>query len=139
VYRSSGPNNSPSSDSPRLIRRCRDFTAALSNESFSESDIANAEVVFGELCGNVTRYAPGVLHVLDSGPGFRHISRLPADVLSESGRGLYIIAAMTAEFSVSQRDDGGSHARAVLVGRFPRSLLRSESLPAASDQVSTFF
>jgi anti-sigma regulatory factor (Ser/Thr protein kinase) len=130
----------------------RDFKDSLSPEAFSENDIANAEVVFGELCGNVARYASGiidvvvdrsgpqvVLHILDRGAGFRHFSRLPTDVLSESGRGLFIIAAMTSEFTVTQRVDGGSHARAVLVGRYPQSLLRDEALPAASDQVSAIF
>jgi hypothetical protein len=41
-----------------------------------------------------------VLHILDRGAGFRHFSRLPSDILSESGRGLFIIAAMTCEFTV---------------------------------------
>ncbi len=130
----------------------RQFAASLSSKSFSENDIANAEVVFGELCGNVARYAPGivdvvvdrsglqtVLHILDRGAGFRHFSRLPADPLAEQGRGLFIIASMTAEFTVTQRVGGGSHARAVLVGRYPRSLLLDESLPAVTDQVSASF
>jgi anti-sigma regulatory factor (Ser/Thr protein kinase) len=127
----------------------RSFVAALSPQNFSESDIANAEIVFGELCGNVARYAPGrvdvvldssgvqaVLHVLDRGSGFRHLSRLPADLFSEAGRGLFIIASMTTEFTVAPRVGGGSHARAVLVGRYPVSLLRDETLPAVSDQIA---
>jgi serine phosphatase RsbU (regulator of sigma subunit)/anti-sigma regulatory factor (Ser/Thr protein kinase) len=130
----------------------RKFAESLSTKNFSDVDIANAEIVFGELCGNVARYAPGiidvvvdcsgvqtVLHVLDRGVGFRHLSRLPADPLAEKGRGLFIIASMTAEFTVTERDDGGSHARAVLVGRYPRSLLIDEVLPAAADQVSATF
>ena len=55
-----------------------------------------------------------MLHVLDYGPGFRHISILPPDLLSESGRGLFIISALTHDFRVSKRANGGSHARAVL-------------------------
>jgi anti-sigma regulatory factor (Ser/Thr protein kinase) len=136
-----------------VARKARnDFTALLSPEQFSAVDVANAEIVFGELCGNVARYAPGVvdvivdfsgqqtvLHVLDRGVGFRHLSRLPADPLAEQGRGLFIIASMTAEFTVTQRVGGGSHARAVLVGRYPHSLLRDEILPSASDQISAHF
>jgi hypothetical protein len=108
--------------------------------------------VFGELCGNVVRYAEGlvdvivdssgiqtVLHVLDRGAGFRHFSRLPKDPYSEQGRGLFIIAAMTTELSVSPRIGGGSHARAVLVGHYPISLLREEILPLDSDQVPHVF
>lgn len=124
------------------------FVASLSTTLYSANDIANAQVVFGELCGNVARYAPGmvdivldtsgvqaVLHVLDRGVGFRHVSGLPRNPLDEYGRGLFIVASMTTEFTVSQREGGGSHARAVLVGRHPVSLLREETLPASSDQI----
>jgi len=130
----------------------RAFAAALSTKRFTDVDIANAEIVFGELCGNVARYAKGrvdvvvdssgiqtVLHVLDRGVGFQHVSRLPRDLFSEKGRGLFIIAAMTTEFTVSQRLGGGSHARAVLVGRRPISLLREETLPVVTDQVAQIF
>lgn len=114
------------------------FTSSLAHKDFSSEDIANAELVFGELIGNVVRHTCGncevdivvdhsgsrtVLHVLDSGAGFRYVSRLVPDPYCESGRGLFLIAAMTADFEVDQRPDGGSHARAVLRGRFP-SLLR---------------
>jgi anti-sigma regulatory factor (Ser/Thr protein kinase) len=141
-----------SADALAARKARRAFMTSLSPKHFSENDIANAEVVFGELCGNIARYAPGpievivdssgvqaVLHVLDRGAGFRHISRLPVDPLSEEGRGLFIIASMTTEFTVSQRSGGGSHARAVLVGRYPVSLLRDETLPAVTDQVAAIF
>jgi PAS domain S-box-containing protein len=141
-----------SADALAASQARRTFMRSLPENSFSQNDIANAEIVFGELCGNIARYASGpievivdssgvqtVLHVLDRGAGFRHISRLPADPLSEAGRGLFIISAMTTEFTVSQRSGGGSHARAVLVGRYPISLLRDETLPAVTDQVPTIF
>jgi len=130
----------------------RAFTSALPGAQFNKADIANAEIVFVELCGNVARHAPGpidvvldcsgaqtVLHVLDRGVGFRHFSRLPRDPLAEKGRGLFIIEAMTTEFTVSQRVGGGSETRAVLVGRYPVSLLRDETLPAVTDQVAQIF
>jgi len=130
----------------------RAFAEALSTKRFTDVDIANAEIVFGELCGNVARSAKGpvdvvvdssgiqtVLHVLDRGVGFQHLSRLPKDPYSERGRGLFIIAAMTTEFTVSQRLGGGSHARAVLVGRRPVSLLLEETLPVVTDQVAQIF
>ena len=141
-----------SSDANAACEARRTFSNGLSSKHFSPVDIANAEVVFGELCGNIARYAPGivdiivdssgeqsVLHVLDRGVGFRHLSRLPSDPLSEDGRGLFIIAAMTTEFTVGQRVGGGSHARAVLVGRYPVSLLRDITLPATTDQVAEIF
>ncbi len=49
-----------------------------------------------------------VLHVLDGGTGFRQISIVPPDLLSESGRGL------THDFRASKQLKGGNHARAVL-------------------------
>lgn len=123
-------------------------TGSLAHKDFSSEDIANAELVFGELIGNVVRHTRGncqvdividhggprtVLHVLDSGAGFSYVSRLVPDPYCESGRGLFLIAAMTADFQVDQRSDGGSHARAVLRGRFP-SLLRefTPKLPVPS-------
>ncbi len=113
---------------PRSVYAARAaFAAAFERHGGSPDDVAMAEIAFGELVSNAVRYAPGpvkviadwsapepVLHVLDYGPGFRHISILPPDLLSESGRGLFIISALTHDFRVSKRANGGSHARAVL-------------------------
>ena len=109
----------------------RDVRAELVNElqrvPLTDAGVANAELVFAELIGNVLRYAAKwvdvtldasgalpVLHILDGGPGFRYSPRLPLDVLNESGRGLFIVAQLTEEFHVTKRPLGGSHARAVL-------------------------
>jgi anti-sigma regulatory factor (Ser/Thr protein kinase) len=80
--------------------------------------------------GNVVRYAGGqaeiildlsgetpVLHVLDRGHGFEHNRRLPKDIMSENGRGLFLVTAFAEEINVSRRKDGGSHARVVLSGK----------------------
>ncbi len=104
----------------------REFSATLRERGLSAEDASSAEIVLGELLGNVARYAPGpvevsidwsgaapVLHVLDRGPGFRHIAILP-DVYSESGRGLFMVSSLTQDFHVAKRPHGGSHARAVL-------------------------
>jgi anti-sigma regulatory factor (Ser/Thr protein kinase) len=93
-------------------------------------DLAAAELIFGELLGNVVRHSPGrvdiildwtavlpVLHVLDRGPGFRSRrkrERLPVDELSESGRGLFIVNACAPDFSVRNRNGRGTHASATL-------------------------
>ena len=90
-------------------------------------DLCACELVFAELVGNVVRYAPGsaeialdwaspvpVLHVLDRGPGFRYFPKLPVDLLSECGGGLFIVSALAEEFVVTERAGGGSHARAIL-------------------------
>jgi serine phosphatase RsbU (regulator of sigma subunit)/PAS domain-containing protein/anti-sigma regulatory factor (Ser/Thr protein kinase) len=105
------------------------FVAFLARLGFTPEACANAELVFGELVGNVLRHtnhtgdveiavnnlgSDAVLHVIDNGGGFNHISRLPHDPYAEDGRGLFLIAALTEDFTVSQRPSGGSHARAVL-------------------------
>jgi signal transduction histidine kinase/serine phosphatase RsbU (regulator of sigma subunit) len=108
-------------------RARREFGDALRERGASFEDIYTAEVVFGELVGNVVRYAPGmaevtvdwsgplpVLHVVDDGPGFRHHAFLPNDIYAESGRGLYLITMLTEDFHVTKRPERGSHARAVL-------------------------
>ena len=108
-----------------------EFLHELEKGGLPKDERAAAEVVLGELIGNVVRYAPRwaditldwsggrpVLHVLDGGPGFRHTPRLPENLLSERGRGLFLVSKLTKEFHVAARPNGGSHARAVLAG-FP--------------------
>jgi GAF domain-containing protein/anti-sigma regulatory factor (Ser/Thr protein kinase) len=114
-------------DARSVTESRRAFGDAFRKYGAAGEDVAMAEVVFGELVGNTVRYAPGpievivdwsgpdpVLHVLDGGAGFRHISILPPDLMSESGRGLFIVTALTHDFRVSKGSRGGSHARAVL-------------------------
>jgi PAS domain S-box-containing protein len=104
------------------------FIGALRDAGVREKQLDAAEHVFGELLGNVVRYAPGpiemifdwargsapVLHVLDRGPGFTFAPKLPSDMLYERGRGLYIVWSLAEDFNVTPRHDGGAHARAVL-------------------------
>jgi GAF domain-containing protein len=85
-----------------------------------------AELVVGELVGNVARYASGiadmvmdfsgtwpVVHLLDEGDGFYYLPNSP-DVFSERGRGLFIVEKLSRGLSVDARPGGGSHARVVL-------------------------
>lgn len=111
-----------------VARKARhSFVATLRAGGVHGRDLDAAELVFGELLGNVVRYAPGpieimfdwtlgapVLHVLDRGPGFTLSPKLPSDLLSERGRGLFIVWSLAEDFNVTERYDGGSHARAVL-------------------------
>jgi serine phosphatase RsbU (regulator of sigma subunit)/anti-sigma regulatory factor (Ser/Thr protein kinase) len=109
----------------RAVRRA--IVAELEEAGFGESALFGVELVYGELIGNVVRYAPGtievvldrsgpapVLHVLDRGVGFRMTPRLPYDDMSERGRGLFIINELVDVFHVVRRSGGGSHASAVL-------------------------
>ena len=112
----------------RVAHKARhSFVAALRDGGVNRKDLDAAELVFGELLGNVVRFAPGpieimfdwtqdspVLHVLDRGPGFTLSPKLPSDLLSERGRGLFIVWSLAEDFNVTERYDGGSHARAVL-------------------------
>jgi GAF domain-containing protein/anti-sigma regulatory factor (Ser/Thr protein kinase) len=89
----------------------------------SEGDFDAAELIFGELIGNVVRHAPGpidvniawaqgrpTLHVTDRGPGFTRTPSLPADPLMESGRGLFIVEALSAHrFTVEYVPGYGTH------------------------------
>jgi anti-sigma regulatory factor (Ser/Thr protein kinase) len=100
--------------------------AALFALGYSDEAVFNAELVFGELLGNVVRHAGGrveirldggepdaVLHVLDEGSGFTRNPKL-SDAWAEGGRGLALIEFLVDDFSVSHRPGGGAHARAVL-------------------------
>ena len=104
-----------------------EFAALLGRYGAAGEDVYAAEIVFGELVGNVVRHGPGpaevfvdwtgptpVLHVLDDGPGFVYAPHLPRDPMAEGGRGLYIVCALTEDFNVTRIDGRGSHARAVL-------------------------
>ncbi len=103
------------------------FAGLLTAGGMLDDDVCSAELVFAELIGNVLRYAPRnvlvaldrtgenpVLHVVDEGTGFEHNPHLPLDVLSEHGRGLYIVSHLSKELSITRRVLGGSHMRAVL-------------------------
>jgi len=103
------------------------LVAFLARRGVGADDLMTAELVYAELIGNVVRYASGrvdvraewyqnraTLHVIDEGPGFQHMPRLPRDIYAESGRGLYLIAALTEHFHISRNHGRGSHARAVL-------------------------
>jgi anti-sigma regulatory factor (Ser/Thr protein kinase) len=98
----------------------------LRKKGCHDADYASAELVVGELVGNVVRHAPGVaevaiewreetpvLHVLDRGPGYERAPGLPS-AMSEAGRGLFLVSALAREFSLTRRPERGSHARAVL-------------------------
>jgi PAS domain S-box-containing protein len=130
------------SDEREAERVRGEFVTILREAGFKTADCAAAELVYGELIGNAYRYARGavdvmldvsgtvaVLHVLDRGTGFEFRPRLPADIMSERGRGLFLIKSLSDEFSMERRRTGGSHARAVLLGsthlRVPSTMARA--------------
>jgi anti-sigma regulatory factor (Ser/Thr protein kinase) len=92
-----------------------------------QSDFGGAEIIFGELVANVVRHAPGpieitahsdglglvTLAVSDTGPAFTVAPALPASLLSESGRGLYVVSKLCAHLS-SMRTEIGNKVSVVL-------------------------
>jgi serine phosphatase RsbU (regulator of sigma subunit)/anti-sigma regulatory factor (Ser/Thr protein kinase)/CHASE3 domain sensor protein len=110
------------------------FASVLADAGMLDDDVFSAELIFGELLSNAVRYAPGtievvldwsgaataIVHVLDRGPGFVVIPRLPTDMLSERGRGLFLVWSLSDDFNVTKRTGGGSHVRVVLTPRRKR-------------------
>jgi anti-sigma regulatory factor (Ser/Thr protein kinase) len=112
--------------SPDAAEQVRgDLRRAL--ELYARSDALEClDMVYAELLSNAIRHAPGiielrfecsrvggdvVLHMLDRGPGYRANSHLPADLMSENGRGLFIISMFSERLAVRRRAGGGSHTR----------------------------
>ena len=112
------------------------FARALAEAGMLDEDVFTAEIIFGELLSNAVRYAPGcvdvvldwtrgstaILHFMDRGPGFVVVPRLPTDLLSERGRGLFLVWSMSEDFNVTKRAVGGAHVRVVLSPRRKRSV-----------------
>jgi PAS domain S-box-containing protein len=104
------------------------FVNFLRDHTGDPALVRRAELIFGELLGNVVRHAPGpveielyddnegapVLHVIDSGPPFGFDHRLPNDVFSELGRGLFIIHKVAKHVRVEHIRGCGNHISVVL-------------------------
>ncbi len=118
-----------SDDAPAAHATRRSFVAfALTALDGASVDVSGAELVLGELIGNVKRYAPGPvvvaaewqrravrITVTDSGGGFsKPPAARPADLFAESGRGLYLVNALASEIEVSCPHDGGCAVTATI-------------------------
>jgi serine phosphatase RsbU (regulator of sigma subunit)/anti-sigma regulatory factor (Ser/Thr protein kinase) len=106
-----------------------ELSKLLGGMGADESAIHDAELIFTELIGNVVRHAPGaarvslsspggrlVLAVEDAGRGFVYRPRPAADVQAESGRGLFIVAALAEDVRVSAGSIGGARVEVQLRG-----------------------
>ena len=116
-------------DDARMAAGMREaFCAYLRSRGAVDAEFVAAELIFGELVGNVVRHAPGpieitvewvedraVLTVSDRCAGFvpKAKPELP-DVLSESGRGWFLLHAYGEGTSVRARAGGGSSVSVVL-------------------------
>jgi PAS domain S-box-containing protein len=137
-----GPrSHRPIGDDPRAVWRFHSsdpITAQRSRrsiagrlEAMSAPDalaLSDSELIVGELLANTVEHAPGlvevelevegseiVLRVSDSGPGLASGSHaLPAETLSEGGRGLYLIGLLSREMTIGRTSRGGTLVRVVL-------------------------
>jgi signal transduction histidine kinase len=114
-------------DAAAAARARRSLVQALRVGGAADGDFEAAELILGELIGNVARYAPGVievtlewgdrwptLHVVDRGPGFDSDPRLPGDPYSEAGRGLYIVSVLGMDLRAEQVPGRGNHVSVTL-------------------------
>jgi PAS domain S-box-containing protein len=104
------------------------FVEFLKRNTNGSDFVESAELVFGELLGNVVRHAPGpveiaadlgadslVLHVTDSGRPLSVSDRhLPDDLLSERGRGLFIVSQLAADLRADHVPNCGKHISATI-------------------------
>lgn len=99
-----------------------EFLARLQESAAPESDFGAAELIFGELVGNVVRHAPGsidvtlewegsraLLHVIDRGGGFSYTPPAEIDLLREEGRGLWLIHQFAVFTSIEYLPRYGTH------------------------------
>jgi diguanylate cyclase (GGDEF)-like protein len=106
-----------------------EFLEQLDSRHVDANVMTNAELVFGELVGNVVKHAPGkleielfwtaqggpVLIVRDCGPSFELIDvELPQDDLAESGRGFFLINSLGSRPLVVRRSNGGTQVTVAL-------------------------
>jgi anti-sigma regulatory factor (Ser/Thr protein kinase) len=103
------------------------FCRPLRDIGCSPRFIAEAQVVFGELVGNVVRHAPGpidisltwrgdvaTIAVADRGAPFSARTALPDDPLAEGGRGLFIVRSIARTLSIEPLAAGGKAIRVSL-------------------------
>lgn len=110
----------------------REVTEYLQRHAVDHADLDDAELVVSELLGNTARHAAGpvwvtlswleelpTLTVQDLGPGFDPerldtARELSADVLHESGRGLFLITHLAPAFEARSRDTAGMRVSVTL-------------------------
>jgi PAS domain S-box-containing protein len=103
------------------------FVARLAGEGVRREARLAAEIVFGEIVGNVARYTPGpvdlalrregarlVLAALDRGPGFPWNAAPPRDAWAESGRGLFLIHTLGSGVRVEHIAGFGTYLEVTL-------------------------
>lgn len=104
-----------------------EIMSLLRSKGTADSDFDAAELIYGELIGNLIRHASGKVTIqFEWSEDFPTLSVseeqgyatpaicLPSDPLAESGRGLFIVKALARDFTVMESDGTGGAACAVL-------------------------
>lgn len=133
------------------------FEDYLRRHAVPGSDLDGASLIFGELVTNALRHAGGpawisvdwsgpqpVITVQDLGPGFE-LEIVEPDLVSEGGRGLYIVSHLADELRVAGKRGGGAAVSATLPVKRdtersvdpPRS--KATALPAPEEAVDGTF
>ncbi|GAC1530410.1 MAG: hypothetical protein NVS2B8_18460 [Vulcanimicrobiaceae bacterium] len=120
-----------SSDARTAQASRRELMAFLSSLADTEGDLYAAELVVGEVLANTVEHAPGLVEIeidwsamrpeltaRDRGPGMGAIVEreacVPLDPLAESGRGLFLISALSVDVRIESPSDGGTRIVATL-------------------------
>jgi GAF domain-containing protein/anti-sigma regulatory factor (Ser/Thr protein kinase) len=112
----------------RAARRIRrEFLRALESAARPGSDLEAAELIFGELAANAAQHAGGsidvalqwrkgaaVLHVVYRGKGYTACEQEPVELLTEHGRGLWLVQRLGAQLDVELLPGYGTHVQAAL-------------------------
>lgn len=126
AMRKSWRYDSRSSHDAHVLRR--DIAGFMRNFAPADGDLFRAELIIGEVLANTVEHAPGtvnveidwtdahpVITVRDGGPGLaRFAEKLPADPLSETGRGLFLIASLAVDVHLESQPGHGTSMRIVL-------------------------
>jgi hypothetical protein len=104
-----------------------EFISLLYACATTDSDFFAAELIYGELVGNVRRHAPGrasialswngihpTLTVHDEEKMFTHPCDLPVDPMQENGRGLFIVKSLAVSLKFKDIIGDGSKVSVVL-------------------------
>ena len=105
----------------------REFVDYIEATAAPGSDVKAAELIFGELAANVAQHASGpveiavdwrtpraVLHMIDHGDGCAAPDGREADLLTEHGRGFWLVQRLGAQLDVEILPGFGAHVQAVL-------------------------
>lgn len=117
-----------SSDAYTAHASRHEIMAYLRRLAIDPEQVFTGELILGEILANTVEHAPGLVEVdvdwtgekpivtiRDTGPGMRATpATLPSDVLSEGGRGLYLITELSEGATIRPSPGYGTEVRALL-------------------------